>query len=657
MALFKVKRGNRAELPQTKTDGYAYFCTDDGSFWIDYADANGTLHRKQIDAGSVAGHTVEVDVPADAKFTDTTYGAAGTAFGLVKSGGDVTISGGVIQVNDDSHNHVIGNVDGLQDALNGKASASHNHDDRYYTESEIDSKIDTLNTAIDGKADASHSHNDKYYTEAEIDTKMQAVSTTYETKADADSKLTSAKSYAKDYADGVKNDLLNGAGDAYDTLKELGDLIDENTDAIDALNAVAAGKADKSHTHDDRYYTETEIDSKLSAKADSSALTNKAEVFWAVYNTTTLEELQTAYNAGKLLKLKFNNNWIAEISFAANDGSMFGFAAPLVTPGTTASAKVVPSIAYICSAGGWTRIVGSPAAHKATHATGGSDALTPADIGAMPAVTGQAGQVIGFGADGNAVAQDPQAAEILEENQQLDQRFWRGTREEYDAIAAKNDNITYIIEDETDESNILNITNGGTGASTAAAARANLDVYSKEETEQSVEDLTQNALSQICVQKLASQSLSADSTQLTMSFSGVDLSQFSRMELILNNVSTTYGGTQQGLQLLVNGDSTSGHYGEMQSTEIIDTDALIAGYVFGQYRTSSQLTLWEQNGLVICNGSTFLNTNDGSTGNSNTVSHTFWKQGGLGSVTSLTLKCPNGNLKSSSSAVLYGWKK
>lgn len=54
---------------------------------------------------------------------------------------------------------------------------------------------------------------------------------------------------AKAYADGVKNDLLNGAGTAYDTLKELGDLIDDNQDAIAALETVAAGKADKDHTH------------------------------------------------------------------------------------------------------------------------------------------------------------------------------------------------------------------------------------------------------------------------------------------------------------------------------------------------------------------------------------------------------------------------
>ena len=43
----------------------------------------------------------------------------------------------------------------------------------------------------------------------------------------------------------VKNELLNGAGEAYDTLKELGELIDENQDAIGALEIIAINKADK----------------------------------------------------------------------------------------------------------------------------------------------------------------------------------------------------------------------------------------------------------------------------------------------------------------------------------------------------------------------------------------------------------------------------
>lgn len=51
------------------------------------------------------------------------------------------------------------------------------------------------------------------------------------------------KTKINESAENVKNELLNGAGEAYDTLKELGDLINENVDAIDALETIAAGKA------------------------------------------------------------------------------------------------------------------------------------------------------------------------------------------------------------------------------------------------------------------------------------------------------------------------------------------------------------------------------------------------------------------------------
>ena len=63
MALFKPFRGTRASLDsQPLHDGYAYFCTDDGSFHIDYVDAESTLQRKQInakDAETLCGMSLE----------------------------------------------------------------------------------------------------------------------------------------------------------------------------------------------------------------------------------------------------------------------------------------------------------------------------------------------------------------------------------------------------------------------------------------------------------------------------------------------------------------------------------------------------------------------------------------------------------------------
>lgn len=78
-----------------------------------------------------------------------TLPSAGTSLGGVKTGGDVTISAGVITVNDDSHNHVISNIDGLQSALDGKAASSHTH---------TIANITNLQSTLDGKASSTHTH-------------------------------------------------------------------------------------------------------------------------------------------------------------------------------------------------------------------------------------------------------------------------------------------------------------------------------------------------------------------------------------------------------------------------------------------------------------------------------------------------------------------
>ena len=62
MALFKVFRGKREALDDVqKTDGHVYFCTDDGSFWIDYKDAENVLHRKSINESQMAALAALVD--------------------------------------------------------------------------------------------------------------------------------------------------------------------------------------------------------------------------------------------------------------------------------------------------------------------------------------------------------------------------------------------------------------------------------------------------------------------------------------------------------------------------------------------------------------------------------------------------------------------
>ena len=93
-------------------------------------------------------------------------------------------------------------------------------------------KIDELQEVLDNKASLMHDHDGDY-----------------DAKGSADTALESAKTYTDFVANKVKNDLLNGAGPAYDTLKELGEFIDENVEAIDALETIASNKADSTHTH------------------------------------------------------------------------------------------------------------------------------------------------------------------------------------------------------------------------------------------------------------------------------------------------------------------------------------------------------------------------------------------------------------------------
>lgn len=196
-------------------------------------------------------------------------------------------------------------ADGL---ASGKADKTHTHDDRYYTESEIDTKFANITngtTTVQKAEEANHATSADSATSSTDADKLGGQLPSYYAKAsdiptgalakkssvsesDLDSALAekvnaasegnhshsnktvldgitsakvsawdSAESNAKAYADSaastaatkVKNDLLNGAGTAYDTLKELGDLIVDNADAIDALETIASGKADATHGH------------------------------------------------------------------------------------------------------------------------------------------------------------------------------------------------------------------------------------------------------------------------------------------------------------------------------------------------------------------------------------------------------------------------
>ena len=101
-------------------------------------------------------------------------------------------------------------------------------------------------------------------TKATQDASGNVITSTYETKSAANSKLTEAKNYTDEK---VAN-LLNNSTEAVDSIYELRDAMEDNADAIEALNQIAAGKANATHAH--AISDITNLQSALDGKANSS---------------------------------------------------------------------------------------------------------------------------------------------------------------------------------------------------------------------------------------------------------------------------------------------------------------------------------------------------------------------------------------------------
>ena len=115
-------------------------------------------------------------------------------------------------------------------------------------------------------APKSHSHDDRYYTEAEMDGKLNSKVNNNEAGANGlINKLSTA--------DGIPNDATvfisqhNDGKTASYYRRPISTLWTYIKSKADSVYQPKGSYAASSHTHDDRYYTETEINSKLNGKA------------------------------------------------------------------------------------------------------------------------------------------------------------------------------------------------------------------------------------------------------------------------------------------------------------------------------------------------------------------------------------------------------
>lgn len=151
----------------------------------------------------------------------------------------------------------------LEDELNTKADTEHTHDDRYYTESEVDTKLGDIESALDDLVGFS-------------------ISIVQELPQSGESGVI----YLVDSGSGIARDLYNEyiwTGTDYEKLGSSSTDIDlsgyatltyVNTKLLDYVTSSVLAtelsiKSDITHNHDSRYYTENEIDTKLTDLEES----------------------------------------------------------------------------------------------------------------------------------------------------------------------------------------------------------------------------------------------------------------------------------------------------------------------------------------------------------------------------------------------------
>ena len=209
-------------------------------------------------ATTLTGMTVSVDelnhmIGAEANIQDQinlkapidhTHNVAGEEFGFVRSGGDVTITDGVITLNDQN----IHDITGLQDALDSKETAGASTQALNNANIYTDQKINDLTTVVNSKETAGAAAQALIDANTYTDQKIGVVNASIDGKETAGA-AAQALADANAYTDKEIATLIGTAPELRDTLGELNDAIIDNADVIAVLEEVAASKADAEHTH------------------------------------------------------------------------------------------------------------------------------------------------------------------------------------------------------------------------------------------------------------------------------------------------------------------------------------------------------------------------------------------------------------------------
>lgn len=185
----------------------------------------------------------------------------------------------------------------------GAAPAGHNHNDSYYTKSQMDTELGELQSNINEKADSGHNHNGLYYTESEMDTKLNNKSDKTHTHDDRyylkdeinSTVATINANIAKKSDTGHTHTEYGNKAEIENEFESLNEIIEGIETTLSGVQTTLTNKSDKTHTHDDRYYTETEINNKLAGKSDTDH-DHDDDYYLKAEIDTTVSALQTSIN-------------------------------------------------------------------------------------------------------------------------------------------------------------------------------------------------------------------------------------------------------------------------------------------------------------------------------------------------------------------------
>lgn len=164
---------------------------------------------------------------------------------------------------------------------------------KVYVKNEIDTKLQN-------KSDTNHTHttatvNGNGFLSKEDKVKLDSIATEAN-KTVVDSSLSSSST--NPVQNKIVTNALNGKANSSHT---------HSISNITNLQSALDSKSETGHTHDDRYYTETEMNTKLNGKANSSHTHTASQISDLTVSTHTLANGAKLYKYGKIVLAVFNN--------------------------------------------------------------------------------------------------------------------------------------------------------------------------------------------------------------------------------------------------------------------------------------------------------------------------------------------------------------